>query len=684
MRDPTAGTKRIAGPALKLCFLAGLGFLCAAGPLARQAERRLSSNKATYLAKSADQVATGRRPQAASQNDPSGKSGIGAIAQLPGTLPPPTRPAGGAKRAGPIGPVVDPNASVAEADLKRVRAGLAATFQGRRVHKLGLLPSSSKPGIYRGKPARPLLRPLDALPTAVDHSAALPPVGDQGIQGSCGPWSVGYYYKSFQEQNEHGWDVRTPDHQFSPSFLYNQVAPFDEGTTFDELFNLLLDQGCGTLSDWPYSETDYTTWPSYNAFLNGIPYRIQTYTRLGDRVTPAIINAMKSRLAAGDLCVIGFPVYRPTPSTPGLFDLLDADNYFYEMPGDDDVYNAGGHAVTVVGYDDAVFDGRGGFKIVNSWNSTWGNRGFAYMSYAFVKAFVFDVYAMADRIGYRPTAHADFKLHHTFWGWNYDNVTVSIGVGPTDAPLWSKVFITGLERSTLTVDMAVDITEGDMWLPPAWDERCWISITDSDSWRVGTLSIFDVECDSHLYSGAAPLPFTTPVDVDTVEGTTFYAYVPCGEVATDNYYVNDDYSPAQDVYCTAPGHDANDGLTPATPKRTLNAIFARYTLTGGATVWVDAGVYLVAEPVLIDYHDKGSDAEPVRVVGPPAPADAVFQVTPGVPGFDLYYSRHIALENLRIEGGTHGVYSKEPRKHVFRHLTVTGSSSHGLYLNGEY
>ncbi len=684
MRGTTAGTKRIAGPALKLCFLAGLGLLCAAGPLARQAERRLSSNRATYVAKSADQVATGRTAQAASRDDPSGKSGIGAIAQLPGTLPPPTRPAGGAKKAGPIGPVVDPNASVAEADLKRVRAGLAATFQGRRVHKLGLLPSSSKPGIYRGKPARPLLRPLDALPTAVDHSAALPPVGDQGIQGSCGPWSVGYYYKSFQEQNEHGWDVRTPDHQFSPSFLYNQVAPFDEGTTFDELFNLLLDQGCGTLSDWPYNETDYTTWPPYNAFLNGLPYRIQTYTRLGDRVTPGIINAMKSRLAAGDLCVIGFPVYRPTPSTPGLFDILDAENYFYEMPGDDDVYNAGGHAVTVVGYDDAVFDGRGGFKIVNSWDSTWGSRGFAYMSYQFISALVFDVYAMADRIGYQPTAVASFALQHTWWQWNYDNVTVSIGVGPTDAPLWSKVFITGLERSSLAVDMAVDITEGDMWLPPGWEEdgdyRWWIEVQDHAAEDVGNLTVFEIGFDGGTYSCAVVLPIVGPFPRGTV-----YAYIPPGDAASPNYYVNDD-STAGDRYCTAPGNDANDGLSPATPKRNVQPIIDCYTLKAGDTVWMDTGTYNLSADITLNYLDKGVSGNPIRFVGAIGlngePSTVLDRGAGGGVSFNITDgTRSVQLENLQIRGGDSGVrcngaWDYQDKGLTFQNVDISNTSGY--------
>ncbi|MBC7235932.1 MAG: hypothetical protein H5T69_08825, partial [Chloroflexi bacterium] len=61
-----------------------------------------------------------------------------------------------------------------------------------------------------------------ALPAAVDLSADLPPVGRQGSLGSCVGWAVGYYYKSWQERVERGWDVSVPEHQFSPSWIYNQ------------------------------------------------------------------------------------------------------------------------------------------------------------------------------------------------------------------------------------------------------------------------------------------------------------------------------------------------------------------------------------------------------------------------------------------------------------------------------
>ena len=525
----------------------------------------------------------------------------------------------------------------------------AVKDSGLGLHALGLVPSSYRPELYRGQRADLSRLPTqEALLQSVDLSGDLPPVGDQGSQGACVAFSVGYYYKTFQEWREYGWDVSAPEHQFSPSFLYNQVAPLNEGMTFDEAFNTFLDKGCATLPDCPFVESDYRTWPSYTAFLNGIPHRIQSYTRLGNGQTAGILDAMKAQLAtggsqgAGDLCVIGIPIYRPSSSLPGRFDLLTPTDYFYDGPASEDTYLAGYHAIAVVGYDDAAFDGRGGFKIVNSWGSGWGNQGYAYISYQFVQTWATDVYIMEDRIGYQRTAIAHFKLYHPYWWWNSDNVTVSIGVGPTSAPLWSKVFLTGLERSALTVDMAVDISEGSAYLPPSWNNQWWVKIADHHEEDVAELTIFEVEYDSILSSAEAVMPL-----YGGFFGGDLFAYLPAGEKASGNYYVS------------ATGDDTNDGLAPATAKRSVQAIIDRYTLKAGDVVWIGPGTYNLTSDIKLTQLDRGEASGPVRFVGTSLNGELATVLERGGSGrcFNLLEgSRFVQLENLELRGGANGVY----------------------------
>jgi len=278
----------------------------------------------------------------------------------------------------------------------------------------------------------------------------------------------------------------------------------------------------------------------------------------------------------------------------------------------------------------------------------------------------------------QPTSLVHWKVAAAYWAPNFDNITITVGVGPVGAPLWSKVLMTEVPREALTIDMWADVTEAQAWLPPDWTNRWWISVTDHYAWDIASVQIFDVESQGLSYSGSTPLPFDTSID----EGT-FYAYVPCGPAAIQNYYINND-SRAGDMYCTAPGDGANDGLTPATPKRTLDSLLERYTLQAGNTVWIDTGRYQLTHPVTIDYLDTGNGEQSLRFTGPPTPGKAIFEAPTSFPAFNLFYSRNVTLENLEIVGGTDGIYSKEPRMHTFRNLVVTSCTQSGIELHGEY
>jgi len=82
------------------------------------------------------------------------------------------------------------------------------------------------------------------------------------------------------------------------------------------------------------------------------------------------------------------------------------------------------------------------------------------------------------------------------------------------------------------------------------------------------------------------------------------------------YYVNDS-STTNDNWCTAVGNDSNDGLTPATPKATVQAIIGAYDLGPGDTVCIDTGTYNLTSDILIESSDEGSAEAPVSFVASP-------------------------------------------------------------------
>jgi parallel beta-helix repeat protein len=589
----------------------------------------------------------------------------------------------------------DAQAEAAEPPAKAVTPG------GRRLRATGLIPAppphAPRAGeilqqIRQKRAVQGKLLTLDkgplANPPSADNSAGLPPVGDQGAQGSCVSWALGYYCKGYQERAERAWDVNDPAHQFSPAFLYNQLQYYDEGSTFPDNLDLLADQGCASMAQMPYDDADYRTWPSADSYKQGIPYRTASYDYLGTGETPGIFDAVKAIVADGGVCNVGLPIYRRSPSEPGLFDDLSPTNCQYFMPGADDKYLAGYHALTIAGYDESKFGGQGGYKIVNSWGASWGTNGFAWLSEPFLTTYGFDFYRMTDRIGYVPTAFAHFKVNHPFW--YFDNIIVTVGVGPTTAPFWSKPMNKRLPVDYAEIDRWADISEAVAYLPPDWTNRWWIRIEDDQEGDEVRIEVFDIEVTPTLYSGSARLPvwaldaimYGWNGDIPACTPAFTFTYVPCGPYLATNYYVNDS-STNDDQYCTAVGKDSNDGLSPQTPLRQIQTLLERYRLKSGDRVWIDSGTYL---PFVVDHFVVGSRANPVRFIGPTGAGRGRISHESG----DLVRiidTEGISFENLSLEGGTHALYAgwvfrgwSDDEALFFKNLRMKGSSDNPVYL----
>jgi hypothetical protein len=276
------------------------------------------------------------------------------------------------------------------------------SVKGDGEHYLGLKPSP--PGEYPQIALPQMLRL--SLSSSADLSSQLPPVGDQGRQGSCVAWSTSYYYKSWSEKQEHtGWNLSSPYYQFSPSFMYNQInGGADNGATFTAAFSLLQNKGDVDVAEMPYNQSNYTTQPTPSQLEAAKPYRIPsnwaafwTRSTTGPYSSPNNIDNVRAWLNSGRVLVMAIPVYTDFPNYGG-----NAPKAYYDYNG----YSryAGGHGVCICGYDDNINPGgsnadhRGGFKMVNSWGSSWNgsSAGYVYLSYDFVKRYVWEAWSMND------------------------------------------------------------------------------------------------------------------------------------------------------------------------------------------------------------------------------------------------------------------------------------------------
>lgn len=276
---------------------------------------------------------------------------------------------------------------------------------------LGLIPST---GDFPRFDASRLKSSLMALPSSVDLSGDLPPVGNQGYQSSCVGWALAYYYKTFQERVERGWDITSAQHQFSPSWIYNQRTTsncaLDQGMSFYNGFTILKEKGAATLTSFPYNPNDTCTQPSQAIKDEALQYRAKSFANVFLGAGAANLTTLKTLLANGQPFAIAVPVYssfyRVTYVNP-VVPRHAAGEAFY-----------GGHAMFVVGYDDAI----GGFKAVNSWGSAWGRNGFCYLSYDFVQYDAWEAWVMEDEIAETQTITIPLRA-----GWNL----ISLSLRPT-------------------------------------------------------------------------------------------------------------------------------------------------------------------------------------------------------------------------------------------------------------
>jgi hypothetical protein len=205
-----------------------------------------------------------------------------------------------------------------------------------------------------------------SLPASIDLSGNFPQPGNQGNQGSCVGWATGYALKSYHEKVEEQWAF-SQSTTFSPAWIYNQInGGQDGGSRIDEALQLIIDRGAATWENMPYTDSNFTHQPTQEAIAQASHYKATEFRAISGT------QQIKAALANRNPVVAGIYIY---------------DDLYY-LRGANSVYNSttgellGGHAVTVVGYDDNQFGGA--FKIINSWGTEWGDNGFFWLPYTMV------------------------------------------------------------------------------------------------------------------------------------------------------------------------------------------------------------------------------------------------------------------------------------------------------------
>lgn len=284
-----------------------------------------------------------------------------------------------------------------------------ARGQGSSQHGMGCKPSPASAFRSHARARIAASRDTDR-PSQFTLQADLPPVSNQGHTGSCVGWSTAYYCYSTSVARERKLsedERRDSKWLFSPSFIWHQFnnGQAEQGMYIPDAFDVLARQGCATMAEMPWTESDLSSGPSDEAKARAIKFKARETVALfkgaanGDAADP---EKLRNWLwETKEPFVIGVSVYPDFMSVP-------SDPSFVYMPSDTS-HRLGGHAICIVGYDDT----KHAFLMVNSWGPGWGNNGFLWLSEDYITQCAYEGWGQRPggprARGRQITAHITFE-----------------------------------------------------------------------------------------------------------------------------------------------------------------------------------------------------------------------------------------------------------------------------------
>jgi len=204
--------------------------------------------------------------------------------------------------------------------------------------------------------------------TVTEHPAfvsgvqiTMPPVLNQGSEGSCVAFAVGYAARSVEYYNATGISKT-----FSPEYLYNQVKFSSDcysGTSMQMALEFITNNGILPWGSMPYSSTNgCALQPTEVQKQEALVYKTDGFVKMYT-VDTAMIKAM---VRSNKPVVISIVTNSEFDNAKGYFIWKTPTNTF-TIP----------HCVVICGYDDT----KKAYRIMNSWGASWADAGYCWITY---------------------------------------------------------------------------------------------------------------------------------------------------------------------------------------------------------------------------------------------------------------------------------------------------------------
>jgi len=218
--------------------------------------------------------------------------------------------------------------------------------------------------------ARLEVPPITSLPSSANLSTLthMPPIYDQGQLGSCTGNAIAAAVDFANHRQTGGFLDPSRLWIYYQERVIEGTVSQDSGAQIRDGIKSVAQLGVCPEADWPYDITTFVQAPPQQDYTAALKDRVLVY-----EAPPQVLWPLKSVLAGGTPIVFGFTVYSTFESQQV------AQTGIVPMPSPSDQV-VGGHAVMLVGYDDAVDR----FRVRNSWGSGWGQNGYFELPYQYV------------------------------------------------------------------------------------------------------------------------------------------------------------------------------------------------------------------------------------------------------------------------------------------------------------